>query len=203
MDTLKEKILEKAMLLFLTKDYGDVSISDIQNAAECSRGAMYHHYKNKEEIFREVVKKYVLPAFSNFSIIPENKRETLRGAIDASVQFRKKYIGLFRNIISPKLSDFYFFKLIFQVEEHYKGFVEIVNMLSASEMNIWEDIIQKSISEGEIKESIDVDLVAQYYTMLPYGLGLFKALKKKNLGSEDIKASYIKFYELIKNTEKA
>ena len=110
MSTLKDEILKKAMVLFLTRDYSEVTMKEIQNTVGCSRGVMYHHFVNKEQIFEEVVKTYLLPAFSNFSIIPSGKILTLLDAINASVEFRTRYIGLFKEIISDKLIDYYFFK---------------------------------------------------------------------------------------------
>lgn len=197
MSTLKDEILKKAMVLFLTRDYSEVTMKEIQNAVGCSRGVMYHHFVNKEQIFEEVVKTYLLPAFSNFSIIPSGEMLTLLDAINASVEFRTRYIGLFREIISDKLIDYYFFKLIFQVGEHYDGFMDLVDRLIEQELSTWKIIIRLAIRNGEINEMIDIDFASQYFSMLPYGLGLARAFKC-GLKIEDIKVSYLKFYNLIK-----
>ena len=59
----KDIILNKCVELLLLKGFDAVSISDIQNATGMSRGLIYHHYKNKEELFMEVVGKYLLELF--------------------------------------------------------------------------------------------------------------------------------------------
>lgn len=38
MSTLKDEILRKAMILFLTRDYREVTMKEIQNSVGCSRG---------------------------------------------------------------------------------------------------------------------------------------------------------------------
>lgn len=198
MTTLKENILKKAMILYMTRPYSEVTVKEIQNAVGCSRGVLYHHFINKEQIFEAVVKKFILPAFSNFSIIPQEKKSTLWDAIHASVEFRTNYIDLFQEVISDKLIDYSFFKLIFHIGEHYEGFTELVNQSINKELEVWREIVGNAIKQGEIRTSLDTDFVSQYFALLPYGLGLVRAFEQ-GLNSEDIKTSYIKFYNLIKN----
>lgn len=51
-------ILEEALKLFIEKGYDNTSIQDIiNNLGGLSKGAIYHHFKSKEEIFEAVCKK--------------------------------------------------------------------------------------------------------------------------------------------------
>jgi AcrR family transcriptional regulator len=50
----KALILKVARKLF-SKGHENVSASDIAEAAHVTRGALYHHFEDKKEIFREVV----------------------------------------------------------------------------------------------------------------------------------------------------
>ena len=51
-------ILEQALQLFLEKGYENTSIQDIiNNLGGLSKGAIYHHFKSKEEIFEAVCQK--------------------------------------------------------------------------------------------------------------------------------------------------
>ena len=47
-------ILEAARSLFANQGYEATSVSDILDAAALSRGAMYHHFKSKEDVFAAV-----------------------------------------------------------------------------------------------------------------------------------------------------
>lgn len=46
----REKILMAARACFARQGFAGTSMMDIQLAAECSRGNLYHHFKGKEEI---------------------------------------------------------------------------------------------------------------------------------------------------------
>lgn len=55
-ENTKAKILEVAGHLFLTKGYEETRISDIINGLDgLTKGAIYHYFDSKEDIFNEVV----------------------------------------------------------------------------------------------------------------------------------------------------
>ena len=51
----KQLILEKAKEVFVEKGFRDVTMKDIVDACEISRGGLYLYYANTEEIFLEVL----------------------------------------------------------------------------------------------------------------------------------------------------
>jgi TetR/AcrR family transcriptional repressor of nem operon len=51
--TLKEKIVTEALRQFSTKGYLSTSTGDIIQAAGTSKGGLYNHFKNKEQLFFE------------------------------------------------------------------------------------------------------------------------------------------------------
>ncbi len=55
----KELIISSAEKLFLEKGFDKVSMRDISEEAKLSKGAIYHHYKSKDEIIKEIINKYV------------------------------------------------------------------------------------------------------------------------------------------------
>lgn len=50
MKTTKKQICDAAMELFKESGYENVSIQDICNVCGVTRGAFYHHYKNKDDL---------------------------------------------------------------------------------------------------------------------------------------------------------
>lgn len=53
-DSTRSSILVAARTLFAKTGYSNTSIQDILDAADISRGALYHHFKTKEDIFAVV-----------------------------------------------------------------------------------------------------------------------------------------------------
>jgi AcrR family transcriptional regulator len=58
-DERREQILEAALRIFARKGLAAARISDIAAAAELSYGLVYHYFRDKEEIFVELVRRAV------------------------------------------------------------------------------------------------------------------------------------------------
>ncbi|MGA2464977.1 MAG: TetR/AcrR family transcriptional regulator [Thermodesulfobacteriota bacterium] len=52
------RILNQAIRLFLEKGYHGTSIDDITEAAGITKGALYWHYKGKEDLLRIIIQKW-------------------------------------------------------------------------------------------------------------------------------------------------
>ena len=51
----RERLLSEATRLFARKGYFATSIADLAAAAEVTKGAIYHHFENKESVFFAVI----------------------------------------------------------------------------------------------------------------------------------------------------
>src|SRR3954447_9100237 len=54
----RAQILDTALKLFSHKGYGATSVRDIAEEAELSKGNVYHHFPDKETIFRGLLDRY-------------------------------------------------------------------------------------------------------------------------------------------------
>ncbi len=52
------RILYQAMRIFLEKGYHGTSIDDITRAAKLTKGALYWHFKSKEDLLKRIVEEY-------------------------------------------------------------------------------------------------------------------------------------------------
>ncbi len=53
--TTISNILHAAQHMFLTKNYADVSMTSIAAAADVTKGALYHHFTSKEELYEAML----------------------------------------------------------------------------------------------------------------------------------------------------
>ncbi|KAA6311468.1 HTH-type transcriptional repressor KstR2, partial [termite gut metagenome] len=54
----KSQILQTALKMFLRSSYKEVSLRDIVNEVGLTKGAFYHYYTSKEQVFEEAVKYF-------------------------------------------------------------------------------------------------------------------------------------------------
>ncbi|MDR1810362.1 MAG: TetR/AcrR family transcriptional regulator [Prevotella sp.] len=200
MSPSKRKILDKAFSLFLIKNYDSVSLKDIQDLSETSRGSIYHHFRSKEEIYEEVVNEYLLPLFFTYSYTPDEEKRTLQDTILGAIKHQQNHINSLKEIVPAELVDFYFFKFVFQASEHSKKFKEEAGTLVEKEYNGWRNIIQAAMRSGEIRADIDIDYASQWFISTPFGLGMTKAFNTVNFNIGDLRTTYLKLYALLKKT---
>jgi AcrR family transcriptional regulator len=96
------QILESALKLFSHRGYGATSVRDIAESAGVSKGNVYHHFSDKETIFRELLDHY-FRAMSNpefpfnralaSGTFPENLEELGRSARETVKDYRE-YVAL-------------------------------------------------------------------------------------------------------------
>lgn len=54
----KDMIITAAEKLFIEKGFEKVSIQDIANETKLSKGAIYHHYKSKDDIIKQFIERH-------------------------------------------------------------------------------------------------------------------------------------------------
>ena len=83
----KEKIISVSATLFLTKGYDKTSMQDIVNELGMSKGAIFHHFKSKDEIFEAVIKKMAEAQIHRYKDMLSNEMQNLTA--------KEKLIGIF------------------------------------------------------------------------------------------------------------
>lgn len=68
----RQRILDAAYAVFVRRGYGAASVDEIIAEADVSKGALYHHFAGKDEMFREILAGQV-----------RRCAEQMAGAIDA------------------------------------------------------------------------------------------------------------------------
>ncbi len=63
-DLSRQKILQAARGLFATKGFSAVTMQDICNSAELSRGGLYRHYASTAEVFAAIIQEEQALAFA-------------------------------------------------------------------------------------------------------------------------------------------
>ncbi len=194
MDNTKEFIIDEAFKLFLQRSYEAVSISDISQAIGLTKGALYHHFKNKEELFINVIDKY----FRIVAFDDEIESLTLEEFIQLSIkQTEKIFRSLFQH--SMTFSPINYLSLIADAFRHYPGFAENQGNFINGEIEKTVQVLKNAISRGEIRNDIDPSLVANNFFAINMGLA-GNVMRNISIDGaiELLKKQTSEFYKLMK-----
>ena len=85
----RAEIINAAMLLFMEKGYLNTTTQDIVNKVNISRGLLYYHFKNKEDILYCLVEQYSDKLLRRIHLIAydeeKNAIEKIRAFIDETI----------------------------------------------------------------------------------------------------------------------
>lgn len=84
-DEKRGRILDAAFAKFSAYGFGRTSMADIAEAAEMSRPALYQHFGNKEEIFREMLAR-ILDDAAGKALVALDQEHDLEAQLDGFLQ---------------------------------------------------------------------------------------------------------------------
>ena len=85
----RAEIMDATMLLFMEKGYTNTTTQDIVDKVNISRGLLYYHFKNKEDILYCLVERYSEKLLRDIHVIVYDEDKTaiekIRAFIDATI----------------------------------------------------------------------------------------------------------------------
>lgn len=165
MSETREYIIDQAFTLFIRQSYEAVSISDISKAIGMTKGALYHHFASKEELFKAVVDKY----FNITNIEADIENISFRQFNDICIAHARNIAEmLFGNAIEFAPIDYMSF--VADSFRHYPGFSENKIKMINTDTETIKQALDRAILSGEIRPDIDTQIVAQSYFANVIGL---------------------------------
>ncbi|MFT3903649.1 MAG: TetR/AcrR family transcriptional regulator [Niabella sp.] len=191
-----EFILDQCFKLFLRKNYKDVTIVDIEEATGMSRGAVFYYAKDKNELFRTVVDRFILARQDINNKVVYAGDNSLRAFITSYLKGVADTMGFIlkaevQNILRAYLA------LIFNGVSYYDGFSQKVTLMLSLEVSVWEKFIKDGIRSGELKDGLDVRTTALNFQSIFYGLAFISSLDD-GFDTGQLQKSFKEYYERIR-----
>ncbi|MFP4020561.1 MAG: TetR/AcrR family transcriptional regulator [Halanaerobium sp.] len=152
----KTKILNSAFQLFSKNNYHTVSMTEIANGAEISKGTLYWHFDSKEDLFREIAVNgmdYFYNLFQDIAMEEKSSEEKIRSLIKCVLETLAEHINMldvFRNNVELISSDF----------------KDVIDAKHQNNVKVVTKIIKQGIAEGLIKSENPADIATMILSVL-------------------------------------
>lgn len=164
-------ILSISAELFIEKGYDNTSIQDIIKKLEMSKGAVYHHFKSKEEILNAVIQRQIDSSKKILNTWIEEKK-------DNTAKEKLSYI-LEKNIISPEFH--YLDNLMFSKCLDPQFIVKCMQDYIIESAPIFSKIIKEGIYDGSLNTDFPDEISEVFFILINIWCDpiLFKANDEK------------------------
>lgn len=195
----KKQILQTALKLFLKNSYKEVSLRDIVDEVGLTKGAFYHYYNSKDELFEDVVKYFYNNAIiTNYSKFP---KQSLK-------EFYKHYLN---TLIEPDDFDeieenggMNIFIFLSDAAKRIPDFSEIHTAQRKKERWAWAEIIETAKRNKEIKTNIKNEELASLFLKISDGIVMDQAIATKDNTElhKEMERAWDNLYSLLKTNKK-
>jgi AcrR family transcriptional regulator len=156
----KDKIAEATFLLTLKKGFGNVSIKEIQEASGLSRGSIYHHFNNKEEIFSYMVNVYLSDNFYEF-------KKSIKKSSDSFIKRIENCFHLFHDLNEKEFNFPHNFMFSYNYKEYFQIFFStvykptkckiILHKLYEESFKFYRELVEEAVENKEINDEIRIN----------------------------------------------
>jgi AcrR family transcriptional regulator len=200
MNESKEHILVTSLRLFLQKNFKEVTMKQIVEETGMSKGAFYHYFNSKEQVFEEVIQHFFMEMMSiDFSKIPfHSLKQFYTEILTESEKKRKKFAKLINgNNELPFTANLYY--LIFDAMKILPGFKETLLVYQKEEIKAWTARVRHARENGEIKSEMTDAQLAKLFIYTGDGIGISRIMEENSSKIEsELKPLWEGLYKTIK-----
>lgn len=184
-------ILEEAKRLFVSKNYADVTMLDIAEAAQVTKGALYHHFANKEALYVAMMLVYL-----------QEKQVILRPAVERDGTCRERLYHLTLNFLNLSPEEQAMMKLVRRDINIFRDPIrnKLIRAYQAALSEQVEAIIRDGICDGELVDTDPRLLAWEYVAIVEVVLSRYA---QRVLGNHNHLADYVlnMFFNGVKVTK--
>lgn len=161
----RDRLLEAALDVFSEKSFSDVTLSEVAERVGLTKGALYWHFENKNDLFMKLIEEICLDSEREFA---EKYGEPLT-IIDLKNYYKKKLLLLDKDERFMKIYAIMLRRFEWPEEVRANIFLIMRGMIKKEKIMI-ENILFKSRQDGIIRQDIDVEDVAEAIASVFHGL---------------------------------
>ncbi len=195
----KEHILKTTLLLFLQKSYRDVTMKEIVEKTGLSKGAFYHYFRSKDDLFKEIVHLFFSMGAVNYDTF---NRQSLSGFYKDYISHTAIAMDTINEMFGQdkKAGSLNFFFLLFEAVGRFPEFLKLERKMYEKDLEAWTAVVATARAKGEIiSESTDTDLAALFLYLTDGVFIRFVNSDKTISYKESLQKAFDAMYSGLKN----
>jgi AcrR family transcriptional regulator len=181
------RILNQAMRIFLEKGYHGASIDDITGAAKLTKGALYWHFRSKEDLLRKLIREYETGFLDKLIQAVAQVNGGASEKFTKYVRFNATFANFNRELCVS------FTTLAAELVGAHHGIEPEIKRIYQKYQNFLSSLILQAKKEKVFKKEIDPDLAALVIMAFHDGILLQWSMNRDKIDGE----AYVKMFKKI------
>jgi len=199
MTSTKEHILFTALKLILKKGYGNITMNELVEASGMSKGAFYHYFKSKDQIYYQTLDKYFFSYMASFDLTYNKALSFKSNLLDVFTMFIE-FATEIEKMIGPENPMISYYHTLLEgairsdeIKQKVSNYYEFwINRIAG-----WVELAQ---SNNEIDPGLDPEILSKHIGGLMEGIMIIYSFQNKEKNIEKyFNDIFYQFFELIKN----
>lgn len=191
----RDKILLKALELYMIEGYSNVSITDLQSALDMGRGTLYYYFKDKDELFQEVVDMFLIKPKQR-ALDRVRDGGTIPDMIEAMLYYLNQLQEFYNQVENKNINTSNVVTVMYTAYSRFPELYKKARRLYEYELNMWIQAIKNSMHNGEIRGNVPIETTAHMFLHIKDGWDPGRSGVPMNFNIFPEQYNYL--YELIK-----
>ena len=172
-----------------------MSITDLQSALDMGRGTMYYYFKNKDEIYIEIVNRFFLRPKQEMLRLPDEIR--VPDMIEALLRYFRFLEESLMELENRNINTSNVIMLLYTAYHRFPELYRRAYRLYATEQSLWQRALRNSMIDGDVRRDIPLEETAALFTQIKDGYDAGQSGKQMDFAM--VRKQYQLLYNLIKS----
>ena len=191
----RDKILLKAVELYMIEGYANVSITDLQAALDMGRGTLYYYFKDKDDLFQEVVDVFLIKPKQR-ALDRVKDTVTIPEMIEAMLYYLNQLQEFYNQVENKNINTSNVVTMMYTAYSRFPELFKKARRMYEHELNLWVQAIKNSMRAGEVRGNVPIETTAHMFLHIKDGWDPGRSGVPMNFDIFPVQYNYL--YDLIR-----
>ena len=191
----RDKILLKAVELYMIEGYANVSITDLQAALDMGRGTLYYYFKDKDNLFQEVVDVFLIKPKQR-ALDRVKDTVTIPEMIEAMLYYLNQLQEFYNQVENKNINTSNVVTMMYTAYSRFPELFKKARRMYEHELNLWIQAIKNSMRAGEVRGNVPIETTAHMFLHIKDGWDPGRSGVPMNFDIFPVQYNYL--YDLIR-----
>ena len=191
----RDKILLKAVELYMIEGYANVSITDLQAALDMGRGTLYYYFKDKDNLFQEVVDVFLIKPKQR-ALDRVKDTVTIPEMIEAMLYYLNQLQEFYNQVENKNINTSNVVTMMYTAYSRCPELFKKARRMYEHELNLWIQAIKNSMRAGEVRGNVPIETTAHMFLHIKDGWDPGRSGVPMNFDIFPLQYNYL--YDLIR-----